>query len=126
MKGDARPMFALATAAVVASHLVPGSSAFAPPRPLLSPAAPSFVVFARTDAAASGVAALRMSADESESAATSTAAAAGGDNGDGEEIARAPTLNGKAALPYRAMAAGLKGFKVAAVYATLDSRYKRG
>jgi hypothetical protein len=42
------------------------------------------------------------------------------------EISKAPTLNGKAILPVRAMVAGLKGHKVAAVYAVLNSSYKRG
>lgn len=42
------------------------------------------------------------------------------------EISKAPTLNGKAILPVRAMVAGLKGHKIAAVYAVLNSSYKRG
>ena len=42
------------------------------------------------------------------------------------EVAKAPTLNGKLVLPVKAMAAGLKGHKVAAVYAVLNSSYKRG
>jgi hypothetical protein len=42
------------------------------------------------------------------------------------EISKAPTLNGKSILPVRAMVAGLKGHKVAAVYALLNSDYKRG
>lgn len=42
------------------------------------------------------------------------------------EITKAPTLNGKAVLPIKAMVAGLKGHKVAAVYAVLNSGYKRG
>ena len=42
------------------------------------------------------------------------------------EISRAPTLNGKTVLPVKALTAGLKGHKVAAVYAILDSGYKRG
>jgi len=43
-----------------------------------------------------------------------------------EEISKAPTLNGKVVLPTKAMTAGLKGHKVAAVYAVLNSNYKRG
>jgi len=42
------------------------------------------------------------------------------------EISTAPTLNGKIVLPVKAMTAGLKGHKVAAVYAILNSEYKRG
>ena len=40
--------------------------------------------------------------------------------------APAPVLNGKRVIPYRVMAAGLKGQKVAAVYAILNSTYNRG
>jgi hypothetical protein len=42
------------------------------------------------------------------------------------EVSKAPTLNGKIILPVKAMAVGLKGHKVAAVYAVLNSGYKRG
>lgn len=42
------------------------------------------------------------------------------------DVTRAPTLNGRAALPAKAMAAGLKGHTVAAVYAVLGSGYRRG
>ena len=45
---------------------------------------------------------------------------------DATEISTAPQLNGKIVLPIKAMTAGLKGHKVAAVYAILDSNYKRG
>jgi hypothetical protein len=38
----------------------------------------------------------------------------------------APTLDGKRVLPYKIMKAGLKGHKVAAVYALLNTDYKRG
>jgi len=41
-------------------------------------------------------------------------------------ISKAPDLNGKMILPIKIAAAGLKGHKVAAVYAILDSNYKRG
>ncbi len=51
-------------------------------------------------------------------------AAEGGDLG--TEISKAPTLNGKMVLPVKAMSAGLKGHKVAAVYAVLNANYKRG
>ncbi len=44
----------------------------------------------------------------------------------GNEISKAPTLNGKAVLPLKAMKVGLKGHKVAAVYALLNKNYKRG
>lgn len=37
-----------------------------------------------------------------------------------------PVLNGKRVLPYKVMKSGLKGHKIAAVYALLDSNYKRG
>ena len=37
-----------------------------------------------------------------------------------------PILNGKRVLPFKVMTAGLKGHKVAAVYAVLNSSYKRG
>ena len=40
--------------------------------------------------------------------------------------APAPILNGKRVLPYKVMSAGLKGHKVAGVYAVLNSSYKRG
>ena len=42
------------------------------------------------------------------------------------EISKAPTLNGKVVLPLKAMKVGLKGHKVAAVYALLNKNYKRG
>ncbi|KAK1740945.1 hypothetical protein QTG54_008197 [Skeletonema marinoi] len=42
------------------------------------------------------------------------------------EISKAPTLNGKMVLPLKAMLVGLKGHKVAAVYALLNKNYKRG
>jgi Flp pilus assembly protein TadB len=42
------------------------------------------------------------------------------------EISKAPTLNGKMVLPLKAMMVGLKGHKVAAVYALLNKNYKRG
>ena len=42
------------------------------------------------------------------------------------EISKAPTLNGKMVLPLKAMLVGLKGHKVAAVYAVLNKNYKRG
>lgn len=64
------------------------------------------------------------------SAITAAASATNGDDGDGAttstEVSKAPTLNGKAVLPMRAMTAGLRGHKVAAVYAVLNSNYKRG
>jgi hypothetical protein len=40
-------------------------------------------------------------------------------------ISKAPSLNGKIVLPVKVMAAGLKGHRVAAVYAILNSNYKR-
>ena len=40
--------------------------------------------------------------------------------------APAPVLDGKRVLPLKIMKAGLKGHKVAAVYALLNSDYKRG
>ena len=43
-----------------------------------------------------------------------------------DSISKAPDLNGKMILPIKIAAAGLKGHKVAAVYAILDSNYKRG
>lgn len=45
---------------------------------------------------------------------------------DDAPVAKAPTLNGKAVLPVKAVSAGLKGHRVAAVYAVLNSGYKRG
>ncbi|KAL7474894.1 hypothetical protein ACHAW6_000840, partial [Cyclotella cf. meneghiniana] len=42
------------------------------------------------------------------------------------EVSKAPTLNGKIILPVKALAVGLKGHKIAAVYAVLNSGYKRG
>jgi hypothetical protein len=38
----------------------------------------------------------------------------------------APVLNGKRVLPFKVLAGGLKGHKVAAVYAVINSNYKRG
>lgn len=38
----------------------------------------------------------------------------------------APVLNGKMVLPFKVMTSGLKDHKVAAVYAVLNSNYKRG
>ena len=43
-----------------------------------------------------------------------------------EVSAPAPVLDGKRVLPLKVMKAGLKGHKVAAVYALLNSDYKRG
>jgi Fe-S cluster biogenesis protein NfuA len=40
--------------------------------------------------------------------------------------APAPTFNGKRVLPFKILAGGLKGSKVAAVYAVLNSTFKRG
>jgi Fe-S cluster biogenesis protein NfuA len=40
--------------------------------------------------------------------------------------APAPTLNGKRVLPFKVLAGGLKGSKTAAVYAVLNSTFKRG
>ena len=37
-----------------------------------------------------------------------------------------PVLNGKRVLPYKVMAAGLKGHKVAGIYAILNKDFKRG
>eukprot|EP00804_Cyclotella_cryptica_P027891 CCRYP_003805-RA/>CCRYP_003805-RA protein AED:0.05 eAED:0.05 QI:384/1/1/1/1/1/3/364/426 len=50
----------------------------------------------------------------------------GPDNPVQTEVSKAPTLNGKIILPVKAMSVGLKGHKVAAVYAVLNSGYKRG
>jgi len=38
----------------------------------------------------------------------------------------APVLNGKRVLPYKVLMAGLKGHKVAGVFALLNNEYKRG
>lgn len=38
----------------------------------------------------------------------------------------APVLNGKRVLPFKVLMAGLKGHKVAGVYALMNSEYKRG
>ena len=43
-----------------------------------------------------------------------------------ESVAKAPDLNGKLVLPIKIANSGLKGHTVAAVYAILDSSYKRG
>ena len=48
------------------------------------------------------------------------------DTSTADSISKAPDLNGKMILPIKIAAAGLKGHKVAAVYAILDSNYKRG
>ena len=45
----------------------------------------------------------------------------------GSEVkAPAPVLDGKRVLPLKIMKAGLKGHKVAAVYALLNADYKKG
>lgn len=41
-------------------------------------------------------------------------------------VSKAPSLNGKIVLPVKVMTAGLQGHRVAAVYAILNSNYKRG
>ena len=41
-------------------------------------------------------------------------------------VSKAPDLNGKIVLPIKIANSGLKGHTVAAVYAILDSSYKRG
>jgi hypothetical protein len=43
-----------------------------------------------------------------------------------EVSAPAPALDGMRVLPFKIMKAGLKGHKVAAVYALLNKDYKRG
>ena len=43
-----------------------------------------------------------------------------------KEPSSTPILNGKRVLPFKVMTGGLKGHKVAAVYAVLNSSYKRG
>jgi NFU1 iron-sulfur cluster scaffold homolog, mitochondrial len=43
-----------------------------------------------------------------------------------ETAAPAPVLNGKRVLPYKIVMTGLKGHKVAAVYAVLNSSFQRG
>ena len=43
-----------------------------------------------------------------------------------DSISKALGLNGKMILPIKIAAAGLKGHTAAAVYAILDSNYKRG
>jgi Fe-S cluster biogenesis protein NfuA len=47
-------------------------------------------------------------------------------NDPGTPTAPAPTLNGKRVLPFKVLAGGLKGSKIAAVYAVLGSTFKRG
>ena len=47
-------------------------------------------------------------------------------NDPGTPTAPAPTLNGKRVLPFKVLAGGLKGSKIAAVYAVLNSTFKRG
>jgi hypothetical protein len=42
------------------------------------------------------------------------------------ELSKAPGFNGKVVFPLKALAAGLKGHQVAAVYAVLNKSYKRG
>jgi len=63
---------------------------------------------------------MMSSSNDGDGESTTTAAAAA------TEISKAPTLNGKMVLPVKAMTGGLKGHKVAAVYAILNSSYKRG
>lgn len=62
-----------------------------------------------------------VSTSEDESSTTATSS-----TNNESIISKAPTLNGKMVLPIKITAAGLKGHKVAAVYAILDSNYKRG
>jgi hypothetical protein len=47
-------------------------------------------------------------------------------DGQGRGMTKAPTLNGKMILPFKVMASGLKNHQIAAVYAVLNSQYKRG
>ena len=54
------------------------------------------------------------------------AAASEGDATAAKAVSTAPVLNGKMVLPFKVMASGLKDHKVAAVYAILNSDYKRG
>ena len=42
------------------------------------------------------------------------------------ELTKAPTFNGKLVMPMKIMTTGLRGHKVAAVYAVLNKSYKRG
>lgn len=42
------------------------------------------------------------------------------------EVTKAPTLNGKMILPFKVMASALKNHQIAAVYAVINSQYKRG
>lgn len=51
---------------------------------------------------------------------------AANDSGTPTTQSPAPTLNGKRVLPFKILAGGLKGSKIAAVYAVLDSNFKRG
>ena len=41
-------------------------------------------------------------------------------------VSNAPILNGKRVLPLKVLTGGLKGHRVAAVYAVLNNNYKRG
>lgn len=66
-----------------------------------------------------GVAELYASAPPGENSSSATPAAP-------EQLQKAPTLNGKMVFPLKALAAGLEGHNVAAVYAVLNSQYKRG
>ncbi len=42
------------------------------------------------------------------------------------ELTKAPSFNGKLVMPMKIMTTGLRGHKVAAVYAVLNKQYKRG
>jgi hypothetical protein len=57
---------------------------------------------------------------------TATSLAMASDDVAGNEVTKAPTLNGKMVLPFKVMASGLKNHQIAAVYAVINSQYERG
>eukprot|EP00568_Trieres_chinensis_P012269 CAMPEP_0183304692 /NCGR_PEP_ID=MMETSP0160_2-20130417/9697_1 /TAXON_ID=2839 ORGANISM="Odontella Sinensis, Strain Grunow 1884" /NCGR_SAMPLE_ID=MMETSP0160_2 /ASSEMBLY_ACC=CAM_ASM_000250 /LENGTH=413 /DNA_ID=CAMNT_0025467789 /DNA_START=36 /DNA_END=1277 /DNA_ORIENTATION=- len=99
--------------------------------PFLAAAAASAAAFSAvsTDAFSSSPTFARPS--RAFSTPSSLRAAPADDKASGVEIAqevptKAPVFNGKMVFPMKALDAGLKGHKVAAVYAVMNSGYKRG
>lgn len=81
----------------------------------------------RIDAFTASPFAVRVNKASSSSVAPpSSSLAMAADKGEATTASVAPVLNGKMVLPFKVMTSGLKDHKVAAVYAVLNSVYKRG
>jgi len=102
-----------AIAAAAASYLSLPASAFVPSHHVPS-SRPVVVVPTGNIIASSSPSPSQLSASTEESASATTA-----------DAEPAPQFNGKTILPMRVLSAGLRGHKVAAVYAVLNSSYKK-